>query len=448
MNTKRILTLALLFCIPARAENARFEKDSTLPLVYLNWVVKAGATNDPEGMDGLTNVMAELLTRGTKKKSKKTIDEAIDRMGAELDIETRAEAVILRGTVLSSEWRKFADLLGEIVTEPSFPADEFARLKREAGGKALDRLSNDSEFNYIAVEKLLFGSHPYGKVFEGTPSSLARITLAAAQTQYEKLFRKGRLILVGSGDADPEEIGRYAHAITERLPYVDGDDTGMIPSPQEVDRRRVVLIDRPGRTQTQIRFGQIGMTMKDPRFFPYQIANQAFGGSSFSSKLMSEIREKRGWSYGAYASPRYGTLPREWIVNLFPAVKDTPQALELALKLSEEFAASGLTREEFDEAKEGLLQSVAFQDDTARKRVENAILEETLSLPRGFMSRQAEGIRSVSYEKANEAAKSFVKPGRFAIAIVGTKELREPVARAAGVTPGDVRVYTYPEYGE
>src|ERR1700679_3810338 len=113
--------LALLsFGSTARAVEVSFEQDSALPIVHVNLAIRAGSVTDPAEQSGLTNFVGRMLLRGTQKRTKEQIDVALDQMGASLDVETRAESLIVRGSVLSSQLTPFLDLVGEIVTQPSF----------------------------------------------------------------------------------------------------------------------------------------------------------------------------------------------------------------------------------------------------------------------------------------------------------------------------------------
>ena len=442
----RILFLSILMGMPnAQAlESVRYEADPSLPLVTIHWVLREGSANDSRQFEGELNFLGELMLRGTKKHDRTAIDQELDRMGAQLAVETRADAMIFRGTVLSSEWRKFSALLREILLEPSFEELEFKRLKSEITARTLDLLSQDEEVGLLAFERLLFGKHPYGNLIEGSPESLSRLSMDGIQARYKKIFRKDKLFLAGTGDADPIEISRYADEVLNEFPASEKKEILETTIPRS--KREVVLIDRPGRTQTQIFFGQVGIQMTDPLYFPFQIANQVVGGSNFSARLMKEIRVKRGWSYGATASFRFGRVPRYWQVHLFPALKNTVPALGLSFSLIEDAVKNGITEDEFREAKESLVNSAAFLDNTPKKRVENIILEETIHLPQGFVRGQRRGYQSVSFNDANQSLRDFLNPSRFSIAIIGDRSLIPGISKEIGVPADEIQVFRYPKF--
>jgi zinc protease len=141
---------------------------------------------------------------------------------------------------------------------------------------------------------------------------------------------------------------------------------------------------------------------------------------------------------------KFSRQPRSWRFYLFPAAKDTPAALETVLKMVEEWRDRGVTPQELDFAKTSLINGAGFLLNTPRKRIENRIQEITLDLPEGFMKHYAEGIARVSVESANASVKAHIHPDQLSILVLGTaKDLKEPLAKAAGVPAEKVQVIDY-----
>jgi zinc protease len=184
--------------------------------------------------------------------------------------------------------------------------------------------------------------------------------------------------------------------------------------------------------------------MTDPDFFPLYVGNFILGGPSFSSRLMTEIRVKRGWSYGANSGFRFGIEPRYWRAHLFPASKDSPPALAETLKLIEQLKTGGVTADEFAFAQSSIVNKSGFMYNTPSKRVENALLEKTLDLPAGYMKSYGPSVAHVTRDEVNQAVAKFLKPSELAITVVGTaSELKEPLAKAVGIPVNEVVVKSY-----
>ena len=431
----------------AYAAEVAWEQDPSLPIVNINIAFRAGSVADPTGQSGITNFVTHLLLRGTRKRSKEQIDLAIDQMGAQLGVETRAESVILRGAVLSSQLDKFLALLGEILSEPSFPEKEIRKLKAEITAEILDELGHDATLASRRFTRFLFDGHPFGKPVAGTPRDIERLTRAKLQAQYAKYFRPEYLLVVGTGDATEARIQAWTAGLTLNGVHSAVGHAELathLSAPTQATATRMLIVDKPEVSQTQIYIGQIGMTLSDPDYFPIYVANHAFGGGSFNSRLMVEIRVKRGWSYGAHSSFRYGTVPRNWTVYTFPANKDTPETLALALKMLRDYQMGGLTADEFTFARDSLINSAGFMYDTPKKRVENKLLERTLDLPEGFMKSYAGKLRVLALDQVNAAVKRLVKPEQQSIVVLATAaDLKEKLAKAAGVPADKVRVLPF-----
>jgi zinc protease len=438
----------VLFCLTSvgalssQAVEVSFEQDSSLPVVYLNVAIKTGAVSDPVESLGLTNFMGEMLLRGTEQRTKEQIGLALDQMGAQLVVETRSEATILRGAVLSSQLGSFLPLLQEILTEPSFTESEIENLKSEVQSQILEELGTDQRLAGLEFTGFLFGSHPYGKPILGKLKTVRAFTRAQIEAQYRKLVTDDLLLLVGSGDAKESAISSWGTVLSKLLPR--GVELAEIPAPTNPPEKRILLVDKPARTQTQITGGQIGVKMTDPGFFPLFLGNDVFGGESFSARLMVQIRVKRGWSYGAYSYFKHSREPRSWQFYLFPAAKDTPDALRLTLNLVDELKEKGITPAEFQFTQRRLVNNAGFMYNTPKKRVENKLTEKTLHLPDGFMKSYGPKLSSVKLDEVNRALKEFLRPDRLSIVVLGTaKDLKAKLAKAASVPASKIEVVPY-----
>jgi zinc protease len=444
-SIRRLVSFAaalIAFSIPVLAAEVTFERDPSLPLVFLNVALKGGAVTDSEGHAGLTNFMGEMLLRGTRTKTKEQIDLALDQMGAQLAVETRSEAVILRGSVLAAQLDAFLALLGEIITQPSFPEGEIRKLRAEITSGLLEEQGTDSRLLSRKFTNFLFRGHPYGKPILGTIKDVANLNRPKVLGHYDLLVRDVNLLIVGSGDAEVSKIEQWSATLASARP--GGEAIPIVAKPENSDGRRLLLVDKPDRTQTQIRTGQIGVQLTDSNYFPLYLGNHAFGGGSFSARMMVEVRVKRGWSYGAYSSFRHGRQPRSWEYYIFPATKDTPAALEFTLKMLEDLKEKGVTDAEFEIAKTSLINSDGFRYNTPEKRVENTLLEKTLDLPQGFMTTYAKNLSKLSVSDVNRALRDFVRPDRVSIAVLGTaKDLKLKLAKAAGIDESKIEVVPY-----
>ncbi len=430
---------------PARAMETRFESDASLPIVYLNIAVKAGAAHDLPAQSGIGNFVGEMMLRGTSTRSKAQIDEALEQLGATLNVETRSEAIIFRGSVLSAKLAEYMEIVQDVITNPSFPESEIRKLKSEVVSQILNTRGKDNALAKVFWDAFLLEGHPYGKPILGKTRDLERLKRPDLLRHYANLFQARNLLVVGSGDSESSFVEAWAKRIAEKRPNSEGQNPiRTATAPDAWKKRRVLFIDKAERTQTQVYFGQIGLKLTDEAFFPVYLANHVFGGGSFSARMMTEVRVKRGWSYGAYSYFRHGIEPRSWQAYTFPAAKDTAAALALVDGMLRSWQENGINQAEFEFAKSSLINSAGFTYNTPAKRVENILLEKTLRLPDGFMRSYAENLAKVSHARTNAAVKSFLDPERLSVMVLGTaKDLKAKVATSLRVSEKEIEVVPF-----
>lgn len=440
---KSLIILLCLFTLPSFSSEFSFEADHSLPLVYVNIAMKGGATQDPDGKNGATDLMAKLLLRGTKSKTKQQIDQTLDQLGAELETETRAEYTVLRGSVLAENISPFLNLLEEIITSPSFRATEFEKLKKEQISGILEQLNNDQKLIRTRFDQVFFQGHPYSKANLGKIKDIQTLSTNDIQAQYKKILDQSRMLVLASGDADESSFKPFLKDINEKQNFKTNIDP--IPAFKNAPQKlRVVIFDKPERTQTQIVIAQQGSNFQNPSLNALQLANFAFGGGSFLSRLMIELRVKRGWTYGAGSSFKMGSQAHTWRASLFPKNADTPPAIKETLRLITDLRDHGITQEEFDAAKRSMVNSAGFNYNTPSKRIENMLIEKIFNLPIGYHKDQARRIETLSLAEVNAALKAFIQPDHLMIGLVGTASVsRAAIAKELGIPEKSVEVVDY-----
>jgi zinc protease len=435
--------LMSLFTLNTFASEIYFEADHSLPLVYVNVALKGGYMQDPDSMNSVTDLMAQLLTRGTKNKTKQQIDLTLDQLGGSINTDTRGEYTLVSGSVLAENIGPFLNLLEEILTSPSFRADEFEKLKAEQISEVLDQLNNDQKLLRNKFDQLFFQGHPFGKTSKGRVKEIKQITLESVTNQYYKIMDQSRMLILASGDTNNLVFQDFKKNIDQKLSFGKSIEP-ITPFNQYPEKKRIVIIDKPDRTQTQIFIAQKGVSFGDLDYDALQLANFAFGGGSFLSKLMVELRVKRGWTYGASSAFKMATQPHSWRVSFFPKNSDTPNAIKEALRLIQDLRDSGINQVEFEAAKKSMVNSAGFAFNTPAKRLENKMIEKIFNLPEGYFKNMANRISKLSLDQVNAALKKFIEPDHIMIGIVGTAAIsKKPVATALGVLEKDVEVVDY-----
>ncbi len=418
MKLRLSLLIFTLFCSHLQATEIFFEKDDRLPITHLNLVFKGGSLQDPEGLSGITDFTAKLMKRGTQSLSREQIDLQLDQAGASLSIEVRNEFIGFKVSSLTSEVPAILDLLLEVLIHPRFSELELHKLKEEVTSELKEMPSRDSTLGATRYQNFFFQNHPFGNSSNGTLSSVSKFNRKNVTAQYQKLIHSGDALLFASGDINENILKDWSKKLDQSKPGVSSFNR--FPNFTTNGERRLLLIDKPERTQSQIFIGQTGITMKDRDYDALFLANFAIGGDSLTSRLGEEIRVKNGWAYGVGSFFRMGTQPRNWTISFPPKTKDTIPALKKTLEIVQSLSTKGLLPEEFDSAKNTLLNQAGFDYNTPEKRLSNLMIEKLYQLPKQFFKDREQRIKLLTLDQTNESLKKFLNPKELVFVILGT----------------------------
>jgi zinc protease len=405
------------------------EESHVLPLVSIAIAVRAGGSTDPSGKDGLTRIVANMLRRGCRGMTSRQIEETIDRIGADLVIEAGPSSVTVHADVIKRSVDEMVDLLALLLGEPTFDDVELGRLLRETKGELIEARDNDRWLAVRQFRRVLFDGHPYGRPVRGRIDTIAAITRDEVALHHRQHFTRGHIAVAIAGDITREQAELLANRLVSRLPEGTRPPDEP-PAPNATAGRRLVFIDKPDRTQAQILIGGIGSHPRDEDYVALYTATTVFGGT-FTSRLMREIRSKRGWSYGASARLAYDRKRDAFCMWTFPASKDAAACIGVEIDLLEIFCTKGITSRELSFAKRYLVRSHAFDVDTPNKRVHQKLDVELFDLPEDHHSHYVDHVAAVTLPAANQAVSRRIATGDMVIAIVGThREIGDAVAKA------------------
>lgn len=329
-----------------------------LPLVDLEVVVAAGAALDPPGREGLADLVADLLRKGTATRSAREIADAVDFAGGSLSASADQDAARVSAEFLSRDADLALDLLLETLTRPAFAPEEVDRIRSETINELKAVRENPGLLASRRFIELLYGDHPYGHPNPGWEKTVGAITTEDVRRFYQSHYTPDNTIVVAVGDFKAEEmLGR----LESRFSSWSGRAAARreVPEPEAPAARAVYLVDKPDATQSQIRIGGIGIRRTDPDYPVLHVANTILGGG-FTSRLVEEIRVNRGLSYGA--SSRFYPLVQNgpFLINTFTKNETTLQTVKVALEVLEGFRRDGPKEDEMDKARKYLKGAFAI----------------------------------------------------------------------------------------
>lgn len=413
--------------------------DPDLGIVHFEVLFEGGSLRDPEGQEGVANLTANMLLRGTPTKTYQQIMDEVNYMGAELDSVSAREFFGLAGSFMPRFRSEMEDLLREVLGVPSFPENEFETERSLVVEELVNIRNEDAELARYFFTQFLYRGHPLGRPRMGFIDTVKGLKAKDCQDFYKKYARKETMIMVLSGSIGRAEAEEFVRRVAELVPSGEVEAV-FVPPPPKVEGVHVLIVDKPERTQTQVVMGHPSLGWRDPDLFPVLVGNTAFGGT-FTSRLMREIREKRGWSYGVSsiitAGREFGTLA----ISFFPASQDTVKAIGLAMELVREVSEKGLSEEEVKFAQNHLANQFPFRVETARKRAEEEAANILLGRDKEFLDKYIERVRAETVESVNRAMAKWFHPNDMVVVVVGTARALEGEIRSL---PNVVEVVVHP----
>jgi zinc protease len=422
------------------------EESHAVPLIHLELAARSGSAADPRGNEGLINLAAELARRGAAGRSREQLDEALDALGARLEVVVDPDSVRLVGEVLARNLEPYLALLADVVLRPDFSAAEFARTRRELLAQ-LDEIRNDDRALCARFfERRLYGDHPYGRAPEGTEKSLPRLTRAQAAERYRAAFAGKNLIFGVAGDVTPEDLLAKVTRAFAGLRPGNPAPPPTLRQPLLPDGWRIQLVDKPDRQQTQIMVGHGTISAGHPDFLPLTVAFAAFGGRGMRSTLMDEVRTKRGLAYGAYmglVARRGPSAARAWVDT---ATVRTVTTLKLVLRLYRRMMKEGIPPERVRFFQGFLAGAWAAEMDAPERRLAARVSAEIEGLPPDHVDSYADRIKALTPEQVAAAIKAHVRADNLAITLVGSAPKLTKLLVRAGIEEEAIDTVRYDSY--
>lgn len=416
------------------------EESHAIPLVDVEVVLKTGALFDPPGKEGLARLAARTMRMGTRKLRAEDVDEAIDSMGAVLTVDVAHSMTRLHASVIRRSLPALLELIGQLVCAPAMRAADLGLVQRETLADLLGQRDNDRWLASRGFRGHLFGQHPYARPTFGTQESVGRVTRADVVQHLESHVLAENLVIGVAGDVTEPELRAMVDAAFAKVPRGRGPEVS-VAVPTVAKGRRVLVVDKPERTQTQVFVGTLGTRIADPLFYPLVVANTAFGGT-FTSRLVREVRSERGWSYSAHARLGADRQREAWSIYTHPSADNAVDCVALELDLIERFVSEGVTAVELSNARDFLVKSHAFDRDTAAKRLEPRLDAEVQQMPPEFYTQFVASVGAVTLPRANEAVRTRLSHEDLSIVLVATAApLVDRLAKLPGVR--DVAVVRY-----
>ena len=394
-----------------------FETGNFIPIVSLQLVfTNAGHLSNTK--DGLADMSAKLLNEGTKKDGSVGFAQKLDDHAVDVSAHVGRESFVFEVSALKSEFPYAIERLKELLKDPNYTAEALEQVKRQKIGWLTQK---KSDFDYIAATKLretLFKGTALARPYDGTIESVKSITLDDIKGFISSHMGYNNAITVIGGDISFDEAVGYVNELLPLLPKVKKEETKHFTAS---DKKETVLIPEDTQ-QAYIYFGApFNYSYKEKDQYKAKIAEYLLGGAGFGSRLMEEIRVKRGLTYGAYAMLRRTRYASYLSGYLQTKLSTQDEAKALVQKVVDDFVAKGITAEELEAAKQFLVGSEPLRVETLSQRLNRAYNEFYYGRPLGFSKEQLKEIETVTLEEMNDFITSHKELADLSFAIVTKK---------------------------
>ncbi len=396
-----------------------FMERKGVPIVELRILVTSGSASESEANAGITSMTTSMMMEGAGTRDALQLADAIDFLGAETSVSAGLHTTVAS---LHSPTSKFDDalmLLADIVLRPTFPKKELDRLRSERLNALIQRRDEPRVIASALFDQVLFGkAHPYGIQHAGSKASLGRISTDDLKKQHASMFHAGQATIIVVGDVTKSSVSaslEKAFGSWKKSAKLEPE----IPQPKQVESRSIFLMHKPDAAQSVIRIGRIGAPRLTEDYYALIVMNTILGGS-FSSRLNQNLRERNGFTYGAFSTFSMRPNPGPFTASADVQTDVTDKALT---EFMNELRAirEDVPNEELTRAKNYV--ALGYPKDFQTIASIADALEELVqyNLPDSFFNTYIEKILAVSTSDVKRVAQKYIDPERIAIIVVGDR---------------------------
>lgn len=444
-----VLTLVILLSIPWAEGECAFKlpapekivlrngitlyylRNADFPLIsFRMFILGAGSAFEPAELEGIANLTADLMLKGTSRMDAEAIAEAVDFMGARLDISAGDEYASAAAESLAEHFPRLMGIAADCLADPSFKDEEFAkeRAKRIDNIKAIKDNPGAAVRPYF--QKAYFGAHPMGHLSSGTESSLKKMTAADVRNFYKGYFRPQGAIAAVVGDIEKSKLVELLNSTlgSWNNPGAAAASSALPPLPKPKGKK-FILVDKPDATQAYWMLGAPGYAMGDKITAPATVMNTLFGGR-FTSWLNTELRIKRGLTYGARSGFQSWTIGGLFSASSYTRNEKIGEMLDLVLGMLEKARKEGFSAEEIESSRNYLQGMFPQSLETNSAKAMAYLRLVFFNLGFDYYDKYLIRVQNAASGEAKDAALKLLPEADYVLVVVGkASEIRPLLAK-------------------
>ena len=391
-------------------------EESRLPLISYRLAFRVGGAFDPPGLPGLTDLLAGLLPEGTESKSSREIAEEVARMGASISAGATSDYTIVAASALSQFNDQILDLMAEVVLQPSFPENEVELAKQNTKESLRQQRAQPSFLASEMVSRVMYGDHPYS-IVAPTPESIDRSSRDEFVKFHRTQFVPNSAVFIVVGDVKYEPIVKKLESLFSGWER-GADLVTNFPAPPARTTRTAYVVDRRGSAQSNIVVANSGIIRTSPDYFPMLLMHTVLGANA-SSRLFMNLREEKGYTYGAYTN-----LDARRTAGTFRATAEvrtpvTGDSLKEFFYELDRIRNDFVSEKEISDAKSYLTGVFPIRLETQEGLTDQLVQIKMLNLPDDYLQHYRDRVQAVTVADIQRVASKYVKPDEAAVIIVG-----------------------------
>jgi len=394
-------------------------EDHRFPLVTVQFEIDgAGPIYEPAARPGLAATTARMLSEGTKSRTSKQIAEQIDSLGASLSASAGfgSGSTVVSASGLSDTFEQWFALTTDVLSHPSFPAEELTQYRSRAKPALLQQRSQPSFLANQTMSRALYGTYP-AAVVSATPESLDAMTPAMLAEWHDKHYAPQNTILAISGDVHAATlIPKLRQWLAEWKR--SKSPVGFTPAPPPANKGKILLVDRPGSVQTTLLMGNLAIDRSNPDYPALVVLNEVLGAGS-ASRLFLNLREEKGYTYGVYSNVIARKYAGPWTAGGDLRTEVTDGAMTEFVRELNRIRDEKVPDEELDAARRSVVARFALSLESPQQLIGYAITQKAYKFPADYWDKYPTQIAAVTSDDVQRVAKKYINPATMQVVAVG-----------------------------
>lgn len=395
--------------------------NNEVPVVQFSLEMKGGKLLEKTAKAGVSSMLANMLTKGTTKKTPAELEEAIELLGASIYVNSSEEKISISGNTLAKNYAETIDLVKEILLEPRWDEKEFELIKQQTLSQLQEEKGDPNAIAQNEFKKLIYGEKSILSYNElGTPETIQNLSLEDLKNYYEENLSPLASTFLVVGAVQKDEALNPVKAISANW-APKNIDFPEIPEFDLPEKSRVYFYDVPGAKQSVFAFGAPALSAKNEDFYPAEVMNYRLGGGSFASRLTQELREGKGYTYGIRSRFMDRSYVGPFMISSGVRTNITYEAAELVRDIMKDYITT-FDQKDLEVTKSYMIKSNARRFETLGAKLNMLREISDYGYDYGYIKEREQQVEELGVLEIQDLAKKYVNPDRMYYLIVGDAE--------------------------